>query len=267
MRDKSLLSDKQWDKIKPLLPKPARRRQRGRPRREERLVLEGILWVLRSGARWRDLPKEYPSASTCWRRLGQWEKGDVWLKIWRGLLGQLDAQGKLNSRRSISRRQLRQRQKRGLCVGKTKRGKGTKWMVVADGQGIPLGSQLASATPAEVTLAESTLARISVPRAGRGRPISRPLRVIADRAYDSDPLRWRLLQRGIVLLCPHRRGRRRTSLNDGRTLRRYTKRWKIERTFAHLGNFRRLLIRHERLLCLYQGFFHLACLILTLRHF
>ena len=141
-------------------------------------------------------------------------------------------------------------------------------MVVADGAGIPLGSQLCSASPAEVTLAESTLARISIPRAGRrGRPQKRPLRVIADRAYDSDPLRWRLLQRGVVLLCPHRRRRRRASLNDGRTMRRYTRRWKIERTFAHLGNFRRLLIRHERLLPLYQGFFHLACLILTLRHF
>ena len=175
--------------------------------------------------------------------------------------------GQAQLERSIFGRQLCTGQKRGLCVGKTKRGKGTKWMVVADGQGIPLGSQLVSASPAEVTLAESTLARISVPRIGRGRPQSRPLRVIADRAYDSDPLRWRLLQRGIVLICPHRRRRRRRSRNDGRTLRRYTKRWKIERTFAHLGNFRRLLIRHDRLLPLYQGFFHLACLMLTLRHF
>ena len=157
--------------------------------------------------------------------------------------------------RSVLGRQLRSGQKRGLCVGKTKRGKGTKWMVVADGKGILLGSQLVSASPAEVTLAESTLARISVPRTGRGRP------------YDSDPLRWRLLQRGIVLICPHRRRRRRGSRNDGRTLRRYAKRWKIERTFAHLGNFRRLLIRHERLLSLYRGFFHVASLILTLGHF
>jgi len=95
MRDKSLLNDQQWHKIKPLLPK-ARRGGRGRPRADERQVLEGILWVLRSGARWRDLPREYPSASTCWRRLGQWEERDVWLRIWRALLGQLDAQGKLN---------------------------------------------------------------------------------------------------------------------------------------------------------------------------
>lgn len=93
-------------------------------------------------------------------------------------------------------------------------------MVVADGQGIPFGSRLFSASPAA----------------------------------------------GIELICPHRRGRR-VRLQDDRPLCRYRKRWKIQRTFAHLGNFRRLLIRHDRLLSLYQGFFHLAYLILTLRHF
>lgn len=71
MRDSSLLNDRQWEIIKPLLPKARRRSKRGRPRAEERMVLEGILWVLRSGARWRDLPREYPSASTCWRRRDQ----------------------------------------------------------------------------------------------------------------------------------------------------------------------------------------------------
>jgi len=139
-------------------------------------------------------------------------------------------------------------------------------MVVVDGQGIPLGSQLVSASPGEVTLAESTLSQISVPRGGRGRPQKRPLRIIADRGYDSDPLRWRLLQRGMLLLCPHRKGRRKPSLNDGRSLRRYAKRWKIERTFAWLGNFRRLLVRYDYHIKSYEAFFHLACLIITLRH-
>jgi transposase len=105
-----------------------------------------------------------------------------------------------------------------------------------------------------------------VPRPGAGRPRTRPQRLICDRAYDSQRFRERLAARGIELICPHRRGRR-VVLQDGRPLRRYRKRWKIERTFAHLGNFRRLLIRHDRLLLLYQGFFHLACLLLTLRHF
>jgi transposase len=137
-------------------------------------------------------------------------------------------------------------------------------MVVVDGQGIPLGSQLVSASPGEVTLAESTLAQIRVPQR-RGPPRQRPLRVIADRAYDSDPLRKRLLQRGILLISPHRQGRRKPSVNDGRVLRRYRNRWKIERTFAWLGNFRRLLVRHDYHIKSYEAFFHLACLIITLR--
>jgi len=139
-------------------------------------------------------------------------------------------------------------------------------MVVVDGQGLPLGSQMVSASPGEVTLAESTLNRISVPRGGRGRPPKRPLRVIADRAYDSDPLRRRLLDKGILLMSPHRRGRRKPSLNDGRSLRRYRHRWKIERTFAWLGNFRRLLVRYDHQITLYRAFFHVAGLVITLRH-
>jgi transposase len=138
-------------------------------------------------------------------------------------------------------------------------------MVVVDGQGVPLGSQLVSASPGEVTLAESTLGQIRVPQK-RGRPRQRPLRVIADRAYDSDKLRRRLLDKGIVLICPHRRGRRKPSLNDGRELRRYRKRWKVERTFAWLGNFRRLVVRYDRDIKSYSAFFHVACLVITLRH-
>jgi transposase len=139
-------------------------------------------------------------------------------------------------------------------------------MVVADGAGIPLGSRLFSASPAEIILAPETLAAVKVPRPGAGRPRTRPQRLIVDRAYDCARFRWQLAARGIELICPHRSNRRKV-LQDGRPLRRYRKRWKMERTFAHLGNFRRLLIRHERLILLYQGFFHLACLILTLRHF
>lgn len=138
-------------------------------------------------------------------------------------------------------------------------------MVVVDGQGIPLGSQLTSASPGEVTLAESTLDTISVARGGPGRPQKRPLRVIADRGYDSDPLRWRLIKRGILLISPHRKNRTALPLNDGRTLRRYRSRWKIERTFAWLGNFRRLVVRYDRKLSMYHAFFHLACALITLR--
>ncbi|MGA3211871.1 MAG: transposase [Terriglobales bacterium] len=99
--------------------------------------------------------------------------------------------------------QLRGGQKGGEAVGKTKRGKGTKWMVLVDGEGVPLGVRLESASPGEVTLAEATLHEVRVPRP-RGRPRQKPERVIADRGYDSDPLRERLAKRGIELIVPYR---------------------------------------------------------------
>src|SRR6266850_1716978 len=108
--------------------------------------------------------------------------------------------------RIVSGRQFCSREKRGCGVGKTKRGKGTKWMVVVDGRCLPLGNYLHSASPAEVKLAETTLATIRVGRRHHaGRPRQKPVRVIADKAYDSDPLRKRLRQRGIELIYPHKR--------------------------------------------------------------
>jgi transposase len=111
-----------------------------------------------------------------------------------------------------------------------------------------------------------TLAQVRVPRSGRGRPKSKPQRLIADRAYDSDPLRQRLRARGIELICPHRYNRIKPAAQDGRALRRYRRRWKAERTFAWLGNFRRLVVRYERSLLMYNAFFHVACLLITLRY-
>ena len=112
---------------------------------------------------------------------------------------------------------------------------------------------------------EPTLDTIAVPRQGPGRPCKNPERVIYDKACDSDPLRKRLAQRGIELICPHRRNRVKPPLQDGRKLRRYRRRWKVERTFAWLGNFRRLVVRWERQITLYRAFFHVACLLITLR--
>jgi len=139
-------------------------------------------------------------------------------------------------------------------------------MILVDGQGIPLGALLASAAPHESRLAEPTLAQVKVPRR-RGRPRSKPVRIVADMGYDSDPLRRRLKRRGIELIVPYRVYKRKKPFADGRKLRRYKRRWKIERTNAWFGNYRRLAVRYDRLLSVYQGFFHVACLMITVRHF
>ena len=134
-------------------------------------------------------------------------------------------------------------------------------MVVADGQGLPLGSTLASASPAEVTLVIPTLADCKE-KTGR-----LPKRLIVDRAYDADHLRRFMRHLDGELICPHRRNRKRPSMQDGRALRRYRKRWKIERLFAWLGQWRRLIVRHDRIMSLYSGFFKLACVMILVRHF
>jgi transposase len=113
-------------------------------------------------------------------------------------------------------------------------------------------------------LAEATLAEVNVPRP-KGPPRQKPKRVIADRAYDSDSLRERLAKRGIDLIIPYRKNSKLRRYEDGRKLRRYKRRWIIERTNAWLGQFRRLLVRHEHLLATYKAFFYLACLWITLR--
>ena len=138
-------------------------------------------------------------------------------------------------------------------------------MVVVDGQGVPLGGYLDSASPAEVTLVERTLSQVSVPRKGRGRPRKNPERLIADRGYDSDPLRERLARRGIELICPYRCNNKQRKYHDGRKMRRYKRRYKVERTFSWFGNSRRLVVRWERDIVVYRAFFHIACLIVVLK--
>jgi transposase len=99
-----LLTDAQWEKIRPLLPKRRKRPHGGRPPADDRKVLEGILWILRSGARWCDLPVEFPSPSTCWRRLRDWEEQEVWLEIWRTFLSELNERQQLKWSESFMRR-------------------------------------------------------------------------------------------------------------------------------------------------------------------
>ena len=139
-------------------------------------------------------------------------------------------------------------------------------MLLVDGLGTPLGAHLDSASPAEVRLLDKTLDTVSVSRAHRpGHPRRNPDRLIPDRGYDSNQTRMELKLQGIEPIIPARRNNPNATDQDGRKLRRYRHRWIIERTFAWLGWFRRLLVRHERLLETYAGFFHMACALLTLR--
>ena len=144
-------------------------------------------------------------------------------------------------------------------MGKTKRGKGTKLMAVADGAGFPVAVSVGSASPHEVRLVEETLDKRWVE--------AKPERLIGDRAYDSDPLDERLAKQGVLLIAPHKRNRRKPNTQDGRVLRRYRRRWKVERLFAWLQNYRRILVRYDRFLENYLAFIHLACIIIFIKNY
>ena len=93
------ITDEYWRRLEPLFPPP--RRGRGRPRADNRKTLNGILYVLRTGCRWGDVPRKYGSPTTCWRRLRALEENGIWERIWRLLLAQLDELGKLQWARAF----------------------------------------------------------------------------------------------------------------------------------------------------------------------
>ena len=132
-------------------------------------------------------------------------------------------------------------------------------MVLVDGAGLPLAVDVDSASPAEVSLIEPLIDEAVTPYV--------PPRLIYDRAADSDPLRQRLASRGIELICPHRRGRVRPATQDGRPLRRFRRRWIIERTLGWLQTFRRLVTRYEYYSFLFHSFAKLACMMIVIRRF
>jgi transposase len=237
------LSDRQWAFIEPLLPPPART---GRPRANDQRTIEGILYILITGCRWQDLPHEYGAPTTVWRRLRRWGEMGVWERIWRAALAELDHCGQLDWTMAFLDGSFAPARKGGDKVGLTKKGKGTKWMLVVDGYGLPLGYHLDSASCAEITLAEQTLDTIRV-RHGRGRPKQRPKKLVADRGDDSQAFRHALRCRGIKMCIPPRRRPKRWKAKRGRPVVArqddYRRRYTVERSFAWLGNFRRLLIR------------------------
>ena len=130
-------------------------------------------------------------------------------------------------------------------------------MAVADRHGLPVAVCVESATPHEVKLATSTLVQMVVPEA--------PQNLIGDNAYDCDQLDAELRQYGIELIAPHRSNRK-NKTQDRRRMRRYRRRWKIERLFAWLQNYRRLVVRYERYVENFLGMLYLACCLILLRH-
>lgn len=162
------LTDEQWALIEALFPvKPRRADGKGRPSVSLRQALNGVLWVLQTGARWKDLPFRYPPYQTCHRWFQTWVEQVVFKKILEALAKDLLQRGGIDVREAFIDGTFASAMKGGRDVGKTKRGKGTMIMAVTDRHGLPVAISTASASPHEVKLVEKYGTELIAPNRAR----------------------------------------------------------------------------------------------------
>jgi transposase len=261
---KPLVSDELWAILQPLLPppKPRRFRHPGRKPVEDRKALTGILFVLKTGIRWQDLPAEMGCGCgmTCWRRLAAWQRDGVWFRLHQALLQRLDDADKIDwSRAAVDSSFARAfGGVEGSGPNPTDRGRpGVKHHAMVDGRGVPLAGDVTAANVADVQELLPLADSAGPLDEATGEPRRRPRRAYADRAYDSGPHRERLRRRGI----DPKFARRNTGHGSGLGKCR----WVVERFFAWLHGFRKERLVTEKTQEMQLAFFQLALALICLR--
>ena len=256
-----LLPDELWEEIQPLLPPPEPRRFRfpGRKPLDRRKVLTGILFVLRTGISWDDVPSELGlgCGRTCRDYLQKLQAAGVWERLHVLLLSRLNHAGRLRWELGIVDSSSARAPLGGAETGPNptdRRKLGSKLHVLTDAQGIPMNVILSSANTPDINRLLPLVVLTPAVGGKPGPPRRRFQRVLGDRGYDSEPHRALLRWLGITPIL----ARRRTAHGSGLG----TLRWVVERTNAWLHGFGRLRRRLDRLPELQTAFAHLACAII-----
>ncbi|MEU6171623.1 IS5 family transposase [Streptantibioticus parmotrematis] len=259
-----LVPEDLWERVAPLLPPAPKRRHRhpGRPRVPNRAALAGILYVLRTGVAWHDVPAKTVGCSgvTAWRRLRDWTAAGVWTRLHAALLTELRRTDLLDLDDCAVDGSHVRALKRGDLVGPSpvdRARSGSKHHVIVDRHGTPLAVTLTRGNRHDVTQLLPLLDAIPAIRGLRGRPRRRPRRLFADRGYDFDKYRRLLRKRGIKPMIARR------GIAHGSGFGKV--RWVVGRAFAWLHQFKRLRTRYETRADLHLGLLQLACSIICLR--
>lgn len=254
------LSDEQWERIRNHFPEENIPEDRpGRKPIATRKVLDAVLWILNTGAQWHMLPQCYPNYKTVHRRFQQWCRNEVLRAVLTDLANTLRDEGYIDESECFIDATFASAKGGGDEVGKTKRGKGVKIMAIVDRHGLPLAVSTHAGNHHEVTLVQLSFDFYMIE--------AKPENLIGDKAYDSDKLDAELREDGIEMISPHKSNRKKKKTQDGRRLRRYERRWIVERFFAWLQWQRRLLTRWEYYAENFLGFVQLASIKILLNRF
>ena len=266
------LTDAQWERLSPLLP-PQVAHRKGRPAKDHRLMLNGMLWLLATGAPWRDLPERYGPWSTVANRFYAWQKAGLWSRLLAALQQEAHERGELDwSLHFVDGSVIRVHQhaagarkdtRRGdEALGRSRGGYSTKLHVRAERQGKPMAVLLSAGQRHEQTMFEPLMAGGQVKRThGGGRPRHRPRHVAADKGYSSRQTRGYLRRRGIGAVI----ARKRNECRRGPFQRQlYRERNQVERLINRLKRFRRVATRYEKRAANYLAMVLIAAILLWL---
>ncbi|MCL5677469.1 MAG: IS5 family transposase [Firmicutes bacterium] len=233
-----------WEKIAPLLPPAPPHPRGGRPRRDDRTILSGIFYPLRTGCQWKALPRPFGPASTVHARFQEWTRAGVFDRFHAAGLLHYDARHGIAWGWQSADGTMTKAPLGGEATGPnpTDRGKsGTKRSLLSDGRGQPLSVAVAGANVNDHLLLAKTLDSIPVPR-----PLPTP--------QDPHHLWWTRVT--TIRVSPRSCRNETTPLTCGRVARRPSpsatslgyraRRWVVERTHSWINRFRRLLVRWEK---------------------
>ncbi|WAP59133.1 IS5 family transposase [Streptomyces sp. S465] len=278
------LTDQEWELLAPLIPRAAT----GRPRVEDRQVVNGMVYKIRTGISWRDLPERYGPWKTVYTRFRRYALDGVFTQALQQIQAHADAAGDIDWLVQIDSTIVRAHQHAAAtgrkgggigdepddhALGRSRGGLTTRIHLARDGKGRPLAILVTPGQRHDSVCARPLLERIRVPRTGLGRPRSRPGQVIADKAYSFRGFRAYLRRRGIAHTIPEKTDQRRHRLRRGGHGGRppgfdretYRRRNMIERCFNRLKGFRGIATRYDKTATSYEAAVTLASLLLWAR--
>ncbi|WP_107486473.1 IS5 family transposase [Streptomyces sp. 13-12-16] len=278
------LTDQEWELLAPLIPRAAT----GRPRVSDRQVINGMVYKIRTGISWRDLPERYGPWQTVYTRFRRYAIDGVFTRALQQIQARADAAGDIDWLVQIDSTIVRAHQhaaatgrKGGIsgdepddhALGRSRGGLTTKVHLACDGKGRPLALLVTPGQRHDSVCAHILLERIRVPRSSLGRPRCRPDQVIADKAYSSRGFRAYLRRRGIAHTIPEKADQRRHRLQRGSRGGRppgfdretYRRRNLVERCFNRLKGSRGIATRYDKTATSYEAAVSLASLLLWAR--